>query len=119
MRNLPRSEFRNMGEEASLNGAMARKRASDVQSTPVVRSLRLAEGTPAEAFERLAKAIDAGEVTIGDAKHLADILERRLKIMDAEAFRKRLELAEARALEAQKQRAALPVPASQAVVEAP
>ena len=65
-------------------------------------NLRLAEGTPAEAFERLAKAIDRGELTIPHGKAVADILERRLRIVDAEKFRVRLELAEAAAREHQR-----------------
>lgn len=81
-------------------------------SAPGVLDLRLAEGTPAEAFERLAKAIDRGDLTIPHGKAVADILERRLRIIDAEKFRVRLELAEAAAREHQRR-----LPASAAVVD--
>jgi hypothetical protein len=77
--------------------------------------LRLADGTPAEAFERLARAIDERRITIGEAKQVADILERRLHVLDAEKFRQRLEAAEARAVAVIREKAALP--ASQTTVE--
>ena len=97
---------------------MRRKTASkEVEPTPVVRSLRLADGSPAEAFGRLAAAIDSGEVTIQEGKAIADILERRLRILDAEEFRKRLELAEARSREAA--RLSRPMPASRTLLEVP
>jgi hypothetical protein len=84
---------------------------------PVALELRLADGTPGEAFGRLAAAIDSGKVTIAEAKALADILERRLRILDAEEFRRRLEMAEARALEAARRGATLPAPAARATVD--
>jgi hypothetical protein len=84
--------------------------------TPQALELRLAEGTPGEAFERLARAIDERRVTISEARQLADILERRLHVLDAEKFRQRLEAAEARAVAGTRQNA-LPAPASRAVVD--
>lgn len=86
---------------------MKRARPVETDSPPPPLELRLADGTPGEAFERLAKAIDARQVTISEAKALADIIDRRLTVLDAERFRARLELAEATAREATR-RAALP-----------
>ncbi len=78
-------------------------------------TLRLADGTPAEAYERLARALDAGEVSPHAFDLLTRALERRLHILDAERFRQRLEAAEARASEAA--RLARPALASQSTVE--
>jgi hypothetical protein len=94
---------------------MKKRREASNEPPSAVYELRLADGTPGEAFARLAQAIDAGKVTIGEAKLIADILERRLRVLDAEKFRQRLELAEATAREAQR-RAALP-PARASVVD--
>ena len=92
-----------------------RRKTESEKSESVVLDLRLAHGTPGEAFERLAAAIDAGQVTIQQGKAVADILERRLHILDAEKFRMRLEAAESMALDAARRGAALP-PASKATV---
>ena len=83
------------------------------ESAPGAYDLRLGEGTPAEAFLRLSQAIDRGELSIMHGKACADILERRLKIVDAERFRQRLELAEANAREGLRR-----LPASGQVVDA-
>ena len=100
----------------SVRTNQSRKTEGD-KSESAVLDLRLADGTPGEAFERLAAAIDAGHVTVSEGKALADILERRLRILDAEKFRQRLETAEARALEMVRRGPALPAPASRATVD--
>ena len=99
--------------------AASRRQTTESEHTdaPVLLDLRLAEGTPGEAFERVARAIDSGQLTIPQGKAAAEILERRLRILDAEKFRQRLELAEARALEATRRAGAHPTPASRALVE--
>ena len=79
--------------------------------------LRLADGTPEEAFERLARAVDERRVTIHQAREVADILDRRLRIIEAGRYLRRLESVEALALEAVRRNALL-VPASKAVVDA-
>jgi hypothetical protein len=94
-----------------------RRKTDSDKSESVVLDLRLAQGTPGEAFERLAAAIDAGQVTVAEGKALADILERRLRILDAEKFRQRLEAAEARALEMVRRGPALRAPAARAMVD--
>jgi hypothetical protein len=97
---------------------MKRARSTGADPTPpAALDLRLADGTPGEAFERLARAVDERRVTIGEARQLADILERRLHVLDAERFAKRLELAEATAREAQR-RALLPARRATVEVEA-
>lgn len=81
-------------------------------------ALRLADGTPGEAFARLASAIDAGRLTVHQGKAVADILERRLRILDAEVYRARLEAAESLALEMVRRSAALPAPPKPVTVDA-
>lgn len=98
------------------------KRLRPVETNPVpppapALELRLADGTPAEAFERLARAVDDRRVTISEARQLADILERRLHVLDAERFRARLELAEAAAREAQRRAVQGSLPASRATMD--
>jgi len=95
---------------------MAKRQQAEAE--PVVLDLRLAEGTPGEAFAGMAKATDDGRLSIQQAKAVADILERRLHILDAEKFRQRLEAAEAMAQEMVRRSAALPAPAAQATVDA-
>jgi hypothetical protein len=114
----PPAHVRNMAISSTTLGVM--KRGKQTETTErIALELRLADGTPAEAFGRLAAAIDDGRVTIAEGKLLADILERRLRILDAEEFRRRLEMAEARALESARRSPALPAPAARATVEVP
>lgn len=92
------------------------KPENDTAEISAALDLRLADGTPADAFRRLAKAIDERRVSIHQAREVADILERRLRILDAEEFRRRLEAAEARALEIAR-RSSPSLPASKTVVD--
>ncbi len=83
------------GAAASPKGAAASSR----EPRRTLR-LRLADGSPAEAFERLAAALDCGDITVGEARQLADVLERRLRVVDSERIAAQLQAIRARADEA-------------------
>lgn len=81
----------------NLAGLVFRNGAGRIRLVSAPLDLRLAEGTPAEAYERLSKALDDGLVSPQAFDALTRSLERRLRILDAEKYRQRLEEVEAAA----------------------
>ncbi len=108
------------GPPASWDRAPVAQAAGTLgERTPGERrlDLRLAAGTPAEAFERVAQALDAGDITIAEARQLSDVLERRLHVVDAERWRAQLLAIQARADEAARLAGARALPAARETVE--
>jgi hypothetical protein len=92
------------------------KRARTAEPAPAVPlGIDLATAaTAGEAYERVCRAFDEGKLTPAQARIAVELLKVRSTVVAAEEFRKRLELAEATAREAQR-RAVLP--ARRATVE--
>ncbi|MGC3998080.1 MAG: hypothetical protein QM767_11555 [Anaeromyxobacter sp.] len=86
---------------------MPRTKREPAPSAPRPLGLDLAGAASAgEAYERIARAFDEGRLSAADARIAVDLLKIRSTVVAAEEFRRRLELAEAAAREAQ--RASLP-----------
>ena len=86
---------------------MSRKRRTE-PAAPLPLGLDLANAPSAgEAYSRVVKAFDEGRLSPAHARIAVEFLKLRSTVVAAEEFRKRLELAEAAAREAQR-RASLP-----------
>ncbi len=91
-----------------------RQRAADAPPAAPPSPLGLAEATTAgEAYDKIARALDAADLSPGERIRLAiQLLRERAGVVSAEEFRRRLELTEATAREAQRRAA------QRAVIEA-
>jgi hypothetical protein len=85
----------------------------DTRTEPLGLDLASA-ATAGEAYARVCAAFDAGRLSPAQARIAVDLLKVRSTVVAAEEFRKRIELAEAAAREAQ--RRAL-IPARQVTVD--
>lgn len=85
---------------------------------PDLEPLGLAEAaTTEEMFRLVVKAIDEGRVDVARGRLLLDAVKVRLPVVDAAEFRRKLALAEAKALEAAKLAGRAALPASRATVD--